>query len=367
MRMKSNLTNKLTDFDIDSSIYRPIRLANGTVNRFISNRGGIMPSTITMVCGDAGAGKTTILCDWLGQAKAHGSNVLFISSEMDAIDFGEYGQRFPSFKDIDTYYPTPERDLVTDLDELFDMGWDIILIDSFKDLQDKISYQTDMGKREAEHWLVERMKDVKGGVEREDGENVYTAFLIIQQVLKSGKFAGSNNLKHQISASLKLVVDEDEAASYMVYTKNRRGNTHKRLYYEITQNAVVYDCERAEIENMGDDFMEKENERFEGMENTFSTLDDLLSGVPDLEEDETDAVESVEVASNGTEPTSDVPATSIDELSVEPVREALDANRGNLSATMRQLLNSGVITRDISRYYLTKFIERHDLERQTYA
>lgn len=337
--MKSPLVKTLNDCNIDPNFYVPIELENQILNEFISNKGGVMPSTITMVYGDAGAGKTTILCDWLCEAEKTGANCLFVSSEMDHLDFGEYGQRFGHFRDLNTYYPTAERSIREDIEELFGMGWDLILIDSFKDLSDKVRFQEGATTNEVEHWLVELMKDTKQGVINDEGKKIYTSFFVIQQVLKSGNFAGSNNLKHQISASLRLTVEGD--TSYMMFNKNRRGRTQRRMYYTIGETSVEYDVERVKYEDMGEDFKAQEEERREDFKNQFATLESLFDEAGDQTPEK-------EKNQRYTDPS---------DLDKDLVAQLITEHDGNVSAVRRQLLADGVIDVSVSRYRLVSWID----------
>lgn len=342
---------KMRDRDYDPSLFVPISTGNDYLDEFISNRGGIMPSTITMVTGPAGSGKTTLMCDWLAHIQRNGRETLFVSSEMDEIDFAEYAERFPAFRDLWIYYVDIERDIDKDLEELFSMGFSVILIDSFKDLKEKIADQRGCAKNAAERLLINLMKKAKGGVELEN-ETVYTSFLMIQQVLKSGDFAGSNSLKHLITAHLKLVKDEG-GCTYITYDKNRRGGKGVRdetckMYYTIETNGVEYNEKRRRLEDMSLDFIEKEKERkvakdqkIEQMfdDNSYDSLEELLSEQSD---DET-------------------------EIDVETVKNHMQSNGGNLSQTHRQLHEAGILPEDMSRYKLQKFCDEHDISRKTYS
>ena len=67
---------------------------------FFSNEGGVMPGTNTVVTGDPGVGKTTVLLDILADMHDNGKRVLFVSGEMNAIDMVGYVRRFPKFGDL---------------------------------------------------------------------------------------------------------------------------------------------------------------------------------------------------------------------------------------------------------------------------
>ena len=67
------------------------------VDSILSTEGGVFPGTNTVVIGDPGVGKSTVLLDWLANLSASGKKVLFISGEMNEIDMYGYVARYPKF------------------------------------------------------------------------------------------------------------------------------------------------------------------------------------------------------------------------------------------------------------------------------
>ena len=91
----------------------------------------------------------------------------------------------------------------------------------------------------AESWLVDLcMKQNKG----ENKENKYTSFLLIQQVTKAGVFVGSNKLKHMVDAMMEMrrEAERDGGMSYMMFSKNRNGMVEQKMYFELSNNKIVY-------------------------------------------------------------------------------------------------------------------------------
>ena len=69
-----------------------------------------------------------------------------------------------------------------------------------------------------------------------------TTFLTIQQVTKAGAFIGSNRLKHMITAMMELRLDNPNniySDRYIVFTKHRRGDVGKKLYYNLSTTGDV--------------------------------------------------------------------------------------------------------------------------------
>ena len=69
-----------------------------------------------------------------------------------------------------------------------------------------------------------------------------TTFLTIQQVTKSGRFIGTNRLKHAITAMLELRLENPKnvySDRYAVFSKHRRGDVGVRLYYDLSSTGDV--------------------------------------------------------------------------------------------------------------------------------
>ena len=81
-------TIKLKDLHIPSEVLKPIK-TNTSLDNFISTRGGILPSTVYIVVGAAGTGKTAWGIDTLSKLKNSNPSkkFLYISGEQDEIEY----------------------------------------------------------------------------------------------------------------------------------------------------------------------------------------------------------------------------------------------------------------------------------------
>ena len=183
--------------------------------------------------GDPGVGKSTVLLDLLANFQAKGKRVLFISGEMNEIDMFGYTKRFPKFGRIpilfmQNYPQNPQGAIEMSLDQ----GFDIVLIDSWAEVNDMVQEENGWTRKKAESWLLDLMdKHNKAGNER----NKHTAFINIQQMTKAGDFAGSNRIKHMTTAMAHLKFDGRgrDAQRYMIFSKNRRGDVGDKIYFSL--------------------------------------------------------------------------------------------------------------------------------------
>tara|TARA_Y100000389_G_scaffold169745_1_gene176235 strand:+ start:1267 stop:2136 length:870 start_codon:yes stop_codon:yes gene_type:complete len=209
--------------------------------------GGVPKATNYMVVGDPGVGKSTVTLDVIANAKKNGSKVLFISAEMSPVDLKLYVDRYPKFGDLDIFFPQTleeEESPKAVLEEVLNEGYDIVLIDSFIELQATIQEADRMTRNSAEKWLLNLMYQHNLGDNK--GKH-FTSFLAIQQVNKGGTFVGSNKLKHMTTGMMEIrFVDQNtQEERYVVFSKNRRGHVGKRMFFNLAATGdVTYDTER---------------------------------------------------------------------------------------------------------------------------
>ena len=199
-----------------------------------------------MIIGDPGVGKTTVILDLIANISCHAqrARVLFISAEMNEIDLAIYVKRYPKFGNLDIMFVEAdfegEKKHLQEIEEVLEKGWDIVAIDSFHELQGIIKEEEDISMRLAETRLLSLIKKHNKG---ENATNTNTTFLTIQQVTKKGAFAGTNRLKHMITAMMELRLDNPKnvySDRFVVFSKHRRGDVGVKLYYNLSSKGDVF-------------------------------------------------------------------------------------------------------------------------------
>ena len=135
--LKVELT-KMEDVKFDASLFTPIK--TGTiVDTVLSNEGGIFPGTNTIIVGDPGVGKSTVLLDWIANFQAKGKKVLFISGEMNEIDMHGYAKRFPKFGRLPILFMQNYAENAQEaVEKVLEDGYDVVLIDSWAEINDLV-------------------------------------------------------------------------------------------------------------------------------------------------------------------------------------------------------------------------------------
>lgn len=213
------------------------------IDRLFSYEGGIPVGTNIMCTGDPGVGKTTLLLHTLSCLQLTNPNLkcLFISAEMSKIQMFKYTKRFPVFGNVETIFTSDYMDYNTKdvLEQLLHKGYDYILIDSIVEVLGAVKEDAGMSQSEAEKWLIDL---AVGHNEGRNERNVYSTFLLIQQVTKAGVFVGSNKMKHITDAHLEMKRESERegGGTYLMFTKNRNGQAGSKYSYQLSNNEIYY-------------------------------------------------------------------------------------------------------------------------------
>jgi len=265
---------KIDDLNYDDRIFIPMK-TNDAIDFMFSSEGGIMPATNYMVIGDPGVGKSTQTLDLLAKVvKADPTRkVLFISGEMNQIDMFGYVKRYPAFGKIPTLFLCDYLDENPKevMEATFKQGWDLILIDSFIEVQESIQASAGITRTHAEKWLIDQMVLNNRGL---NDTTKFTSFLAIQQVTKGGNFVGSNKLKHNTTGMIELRYSSEFSGDrYAKVTKNRRGFKYEKIYFSLDKTeSVEYDQKRIDRDMEIQKRLSKEKEILLNEEEKFNNL-----------------------------------------------------------------------------------------------
>ena len=288
--LKVSLT-KLDDLNIDASLFEPMK-TDTIFDDFASTDGGFMPGTNVMFTGSPGIGKTTVGIELLSKLQDNGKRVLFISAEMSQIDMARYLKRFPQWGQIPILFLADYVDACpkTVIESVLNEGWDLILTDSYTEVNDTVKEECGLTRGKTEKWFLDLM------ISHNKAENKlkkYTTFVTILQLNKGGQFVGSNKLRHMTSAMLNLRWDGEENTGrrYMEFDKNRVGIVGKKLFF--TLDAGVSFDETRFNRDMTTDLL-VEDERLQ-LESEGVTFDDIFGLSIDTETTETETLETQDI------------------------------------------------------------------------
>jgi len=262
---------KLDDLNIDDSLFIP--MATDTIfDKFVSSEGGFLPGTNIMMVGMPGSGKTTVGVDLIANLHSQGKKVLFISAEMNQLDMSRYLKRFPNWGQVPMLFMADytEHNSKEIIENILNEGWDLVFTDSFSEVCDTVKEDNGMTRGAVEKWFLQLMD--QNNIANNKGKK-YTTFMTILQVGKSGIFSGSNKLKHMSSAMVHLEWEgsENSGRRFMYFSKNRAGDTGKKLYYDLV-GGVTFDEGRYARDLFNDELLAEERIALDGESNSFDRL-----------------------------------------------------------------------------------------------
>lgn len=262
---------KLDDLDIDDSLFIPMK-TDTIFDKFVSSECGFLPGTNIMAAGSPGVGKTTVLLELLSKLQASGKRALFISAEMNQIDMARYLKRFPHWGQLPILFLGDYTDDCpkTVIESVVDQGWDIILTDSYTEVNDTVKEACSLTRGKTEKWFLDLMdQNNKGG----NSLKKHTTFVTILQLSKGGTFVGSNKLKHMATAMMQLDWEgsENGGRRFMEFSKNRGGDVGKKLYFDLN-GGVSFDEARYARDLFNDEILEEERKQLDNEGSAFDKL-----------------------------------------------------------------------------------------------
>jgi hypothetical protein len=307
--MKSVMTSSVDSVDIEPAVEAPFvlkerkstdksnvsdadftpMLSGKFIDKLISEDGGPTPGAIVVFAGGPSVGKTTIanntMVHMLKMNKTLSGRL--ISSEYDEVDLKRDQRKKPWMKDLITVLLADyeKSQYKTCLEHVILYGHDVLVLDSFQSIVEKLNAFCYMTVQEAAKWLLDLLMKAKNG----QTQNKKKPFIfLIQQVTKGGVFVGKNNLKHDTTAMFEFHFDGD-TERYMIPVKNRMNPDwqFRKLYYHVDEAKEIQYDERRFMDEL--DIAKSAMLRAEKMRNNESVFDSLfLSGdneSPGVDED----------------------------------------------------------------------------------
>lgn len=273
---------KLSDLDINPDLFIPMPAGN-TLDKLISNDGGVLPATNIMAAGAPGVGKTTVLLDYIAGLQDSGKKVLFISAEMNEMDMARYLKRFPNWASLPILFLNnyeSHSNLV--IEQVLNQGWDVVLTDSYTEVNDTVKEHSGWTRGKTEKWFLDLMTQ-----HNKAKSGLHTAFITILQLSKGGQFVGSNKLKHMTTSMMKLDWEGGEnGRRFMEFSKNRVGQVNRKLYFSF-ENGVEFNEQRFVNDIENDAILAEEAKQLETEGDAF----DRLFGL-NIEEETTETQET---------------------------------------------------------------------------
>jgi DNA repair protein RadA/Sms len=190
--------------------------------------GGLVPGSVTLVGGEPGVGKSTLLLQLASELTARGRRVLYVTAEESASQVRARAERLGALRPrLWLGATTVLPHVLADVD---DLDAEVVVVDSIQTVHDP-ELSSAPGSvaqvRECAHRLVGEAK-ARG-----------TAVLLVGHVTKEGSLAGPRVLEHVVDTVLAFEGDRHHALRLLRAAKHRFGSTSELGVFEMTDSGLL--------------------------------------------------------------------------------------------------------------------------------
>lgn len=228
--------------DVSTEDTPRIKVQLSELNRVLG--GGVVPSSMVLIGGDPGIGKSTLLLQMSGQLAQTGGLVLYVSGEESAVQIKMRAERLGV--GANDFYLYPETDMSLIRKQVDELKPNFLIIDSIQTMQEP-DVQSAVGS-------VSQVREVTAELLQIAKTNGITVF-IVGHVTKEGSIAGPKMLEHMVDTVLYFEGDLHHAYRILRAVKNRFGSTNELGIFEMQTHGLT------EVANPSQIFLE---ERIEG-------------------------------------------------------------------------------------------------------
>jgi DNA repair protein RadA/Sms len=190
--------------------------------------GGLVPGSVTLLGGEPGIGKSTLLLQFLGEAAKAGRRALLVSGEESRSQVHLRATRLGAVHP--NMWLAAETSLPEIIAQIDAVGPSVVVVDSIQTLHDPelSSAPGSVGQvRECSHALVR--------IAKEQGISI----LLVGHVTKEGSLAGPRVLEHIVDTVLAFEGDRHHALRLLRAVKHRFGATGELGLFEMVEDGLV--------------------------------------------------------------------------------------------------------------------------------
>ena len=204
----------------------PVPTGDGELDRVLG--GGLVPGSVTVLGGEPGVGKSTLLLQALASIAASGATCLYVTAEESARQVALRAERLAvTSPSLWLVAETSLPHVVAHIDEL---APEVVVIDSIQTMHDPdlSSAPGSVGQvRGCAHRLVGEAK--RRGV----------SVVLVGHVTKDGGLAGPRVLEHLVDTVLAFDGERHHALRMLRAVKHRFGSTHELGLFEMGEAGLV--------------------------------------------------------------------------------------------------------------------------------
>ncbi len=224
---QSELTDKRPVRLKDVTAEQNSRITSGIVEFDRVLGGGLVPGSVTLVGGDPGIGKSTLMLQVVCQLSQKGCRVLYVSGEESVQQTKMRADRLQA--NDENLFILNQIDLFAIREEIKSLKPDVVVIDSIQ-----VLYQPDISSSPGSVSQVRECSALLTHLAKSRGISAF----IIGHVTKEGMLAGPRVLEHIVDTV--LYFEGERYTSYRILrgSKNRFGSTNEMGVFEMTAQGL---------------------------------------------------------------------------------------------------------------------------------
>jgi DNA repair protein RadA/Sms len=191
--------------------------------------GGLVKSSLVLLGGDPGIGKSTILLQVCGELSAQGRRLLYVSGEESAVQVRMRAERLAVHEDnILILCETSMNQIMLQLNEIKP---DIVVVDSIQTMYREDVTSAPGSVTQVRECAAEYLRFAKtlGG----------PAIFLVGHVTKDGSIAGPRILEHMVDVVLQFEGEKGMPFRLLRGIKNRFGSTHELGVFEMNERGMT--------------------------------------------------------------------------------------------------------------------------------
>lgn len=239
-KSKSSIINII---EVETNEEPRITTPSEELNRVLG--GGIVLGSVTLIGGEPGIGKSTLLLQLALKMK---KKILYVSGEESASQIKMRADRLSEVKNPNCFLFT-ETSVEKILHEAKKLQPDFIIIDSIQTLQSQLI--------ESSPGTVSQIRECSNEIIKFAKENNIPVFLV-GHITKDGQIAGPKVLEHMVDVVLNFDGDRNHLFRLLRANKNRFGSTAEIGIYEMISQGLK------EIKNPSEILITKKSEELSG-------------------------------------------------------------------------------------------------------
>lgn len=234
--------------DVSVSKYNKIDTGFNELNRVMSGGSGVVDGSVTLIGGDPGIGKSTILLQIVGHmAYKEKKKVLYVSGEESLSQIKMRAERLKL--DTESLFILSETNIENIIDKSKEFKPDVLIIDSIQTMFTSTST--------SKPGSVSQLRDTTATLTTYCKTTDVTAF-VIGHVTKGGDIAGPKVLEHIVDTVLYFEGEKDSKFRILRSIKNRFGEVNEIAVFSMEERGLVEETNPSAL------FLNKTEEDYSG-------------------------------------------------------------------------------------------------------